>query len=678
VRDRVEKAQRRWEEGCRDSSLLLADGLPAEEGRRLLAENTDGVSADLADFVSRSLAHHEAAAARTVRRTQAVIVALAGLALLATAGGLFAWRKEHAVRLALRDVAARSADYRTLLRQASDNDLATGIEIWTAYEAEAIKGRMLEGKGRMLTGIAGEPKFKESLAYWIRALRLSPDNRPAAAWLFTALADTLARQPLVPPPDIGYLTFCEHSETSGNGMRSLAVPVSDRRQLVAWDARTGEPLASPQVHERDVEAVAISPSGRFIATVERGSREVSVFDADRGLARHAVLLHDRIVHTILFGPDDQTLLSLGSDLAADEVLLAPGIVLLSPPGDREVAQRFSCWNLEDRGEATIRWTTEESEPETLVLVEERGVSALFSDDGEIVFVRTVAGEWHGRDLATGETRDHVLPSKPDVPLSRGPNGAVPVLDAGGTHPLNLLAVTGGTDVVEIVMHRESAVATIRATRHGCNFGACGSMRVPDRCIRLDVAPPPPTFSAEEWEAAEAPMAPAFRRIDERTVQLLDPATQAARGLPLRHPEPVPDDHLVASRDGRFVLSNGFDGRLCLWDAITGRLLCPPFVRGFVEEARFSKDGMRVLVRRYEPDDGGARDLVWQLEGLGAMLGLPAVTPVALDWAERVVGVRFSPSGELETVPAAEQRAVLDLPVPEELAGLGLAPLRTSK
>lgn len=86
LRARVEQLQQRWEQQEGDESLLLAEGLPLDEGRQLLDEADYLLSQSTEKFIRTSIDHHQQRAVQSRRRKQVVLVGFITLLAIITVG----------------------------------------------------------------------------------------------------------------------------------------------------------------------------------------------------------------------------------------------------------------------------------------------------------------------------------------------------------------------------------------------------------------------------------------------------------------------------------------------------------------------------------------------------------------------------------------------------------------
>lgn len=79
IRGRVEQLQQRWRQQNRDNSLLLAEGVPLDEGRQLLKQASNLLSESTKDYINTSIAHLQHRARRTRRARTAILASIAAL-----------------------------------------------------------------------------------------------------------------------------------------------------------------------------------------------------------------------------------------------------------------------------------------------------------------------------------------------------------------------------------------------------------------------------------------------------------------------------------------------------------------------------------------------------------------------------------------------------------------------
>lgn len=128
LRARVEQQQQRWEQQDRDNSLLLAEGLPLDEGRELFEQASYLLTDSTKEYIQASTVHQQRIEKRT-RRTKSA--AGLTLALLVTLFGLVYRRSQGRAAVA----ALLTADAQSVLDAA---EIATAYRFWTEDELQRI------------------------------------------------------------------------------------------------------------------------------------------------------------------------------------------------------------------------------------------------------------------------------------------------------------------------------------------------------------------------------------------------------------------------------------------------------------------------------------------------------------------------------------------------------------
>jgi WD40 repeat protein len=82
---------------------------------------------------------------------------------------------------------------------------------------------------------------------------------------------------------------------------------SDEKTAQLWDARTGQPLGPPLLHQDLVMAVAFSPDGKTVLT--GSGKAARLWEEGTGRPQGPPLLHRATVWAAVFSPDGQTVLT---------------------------------------------------------------------------------------------------------------------------------------------------------------------------------------------------------------------------------------------------------------------------------------------------------------------------------------------------------------------------------
>jgi WD40 repeat protein/tetratricopeptide (TPR) repeat protein len=355
---------------------------------------------------------------------------------------------------------------------------------------------------------------------------------------------------------------------SPDGRRALTYARDGAAVVV--DTATGRPalpplqLPSSAAVQGRVSAGEFSPDGTRIVTVSPDARAAQLWDAATGRAAGPPLRHPSYVHDADFSPDGRYVVTASVDQTARLWDAATG-----PP---------------------LR------HPDIVYL-------AAFSPDGDRILTHGNDGRVRVWDVFPGRSPARVLPSQGQtVGAAFSPNGR--------------RVVTASADGTARVWEAATGRPVTSALRHDGPVTAAAFS--PDGRRVLTVTP----TAARSWDA----------RTGEPLGTALDLGSGVRRG--------------VFSPDGRWLLVLR-DSEARVWDVARGEPVSAPVRRspGGGEDAAFSPDGRRVITfrnqlvtRRGEPTWEGEAD-VW--EAATGRLVCPALRP-----GPDILGVAFSPDGRL--------------------------------
>jgi WD40 repeat protein/serine/threonine protein kinase len=451
----------------------------------------------------------------------------------------------------------------------------------------------------------------------------------------------------------------------------VAVRGEDRVVRVQ-DVLTGCPLGPDLGHDGPVDLAAFRADGTFLATA-CADGTVRVWDVQLGKVSTPSLSLGGPVDRLALHPDGRVLITRRGptsiqlwDITTGERLFLRGL----PDGPLCYAMTSddARWVLTVGADQTGRvWDTTKGRPVGSPLALGQGVVAsAFSADGRRVALAGTNFTVRAWDVATGEPLGG--PLRLPRPVSRmafnsagdqlitvsGGNTAqvwevktgrllaAALRHEGAIHevrfgPRSRLVVTAGSDNAARLWDAATGEAVTPPLRHNgsvvfADFSRDGQRVVTagaDGTVRLwELAAAPDETGAEKRPAASAATtSPDGRRSLKyggggSTVEILDVATGAPLGPPLRHGSRV--TRAAFSSDGRLIVTASDDNTARVWDAARGvPLLAPLEHKGTVLDAAFSPDD-RYLITAAE--DHSAR--VWDV-ATGEPLTPPLKHPVAV-------------------------------------------------
>lgn len=263
----------------REDIALCVDGDPARRfaGANELAERLRALPARRAE-AQRQLDAMAAERSRRRRIRTLFATSLVALLLLAAAVPLILWalREKERAQQQSHVADAERDKARAQVREASRSDFATA------------QARLADGK------------WQEAIAYFGRAIRYDPENRNAQDAFWLALRHGKRDAGLLPRHALRHKGEVTSATFSPDGTRILTT--SEDRTARLWDARTGQPLGAPMVHEHSVVSGAFSPDGaRVITGAYNGSARI--WDATTGTPAGEPLVHFNVVKFVTFSPD---------------------------------------------------------------------------------------------------------------------------------------------------------------------------------------------------------------------------------------------------------------------------------------------------------------------------------------------------------------------------------------
>jgi WD40 repeat protein/serine/threonine protein kinase len=519
------------------------------------------------------------------------------------------------------------------------------------------------------------------LLWFTEALRLDQDNLQQEEKHRTRIAMALQKCPrllqfLVPD---GRILGAQLS-TVGSWM----IVTGRDRTVQVWNVMTGEPAGPELQFNATVRRVAVSPDGRFLATimedktvriVDRVARDPSFFLLPRGAP----------IRKLGFASDSHALLIQREDFTVQLCDLTKNV----PENAQRLPQgrlRYSTFSDDGRWVFVLDtsrvgrvWEAATGKPRAGSLKLEQDVThaavspngghiAVIDIDnqvriGELATGRWVCGPWKppclvtsvsfspqgdriittGDDnaarvwqVATGDLR--IAPLRHDSLITQvqfSPDGRL-VVSAGTDNQARVWEVASGEALTPPLKHNGNVAYAVFGADSGqiLTIGADDTARVWElpKAAETDhgkVMVQKPVLAAKTTSSGGRRLA---KVENDNAVQVTDAATGVPVGPRLRHPSKIESAEL--SPDGRSVLTTSDDNTAQLWDAVTGKRLIPPCQhKGTVLWATFSPDGRRLITAS---EDRTAR--VWD-----ATTGEPLTPP--LQCPQTVVRANFSPDGK---------------------------------
>ncbi len=694
----------------------LLSEIDLTDGRRLLREHRADTEPHLVDYIERSEADDKRLHSRSVRVLTAVTVIVTALAILASAAGLIAVRKEHEAQLQTqRTLEAQSR----LLTQTASGYLKDG----DVSGAQGIIFAVLANRAaRDATSSAAINVFQEARAAdkrlavllghdaAVRSAVFSPDGLR----ILTASSDKTARlwnsrtgAPLIVLA--GHGGAVADAEFSADGRR--IVTASDDKTARIWDAGTGQLLVTLSGHGDIVGTAAFSPDGRRVVSASK-DRTARIWDAGTGAQLAVLSGPDAKFHSAVFSPDGQRIVTAplsASDRAVRIWDAGSGRQIVTLAG-HEGAVWSAVFSPDGRriltasGDHTARVWDATSGAQLRVLSGHADAvySAAYSNDGERIVTTSqdhTVRMWEassGAALHVYRGHNAVIPSAAEF----SPDGqriiaaytdrtaqiwdasAGPQLMVLSGHSAGVNSAEFSTDGTRIITASSDTTARIWDAQTGRPLTVVPGDNV--EMLFADFSPDGrrvvtayKTGTARVWDATSgarlallsghtgaingAAFSPDGRRIvtasDDKTARTWDAASGQQLAVLSGHSGIVTT--AVFSADGQRIVTASLDTTARIWGGENGQAgVVLSGHSGGVDDAAFSPDGRRVVTAS---DDKTAR--VWDADA-----GQPLL--VLLGHADVLSAAQFSPDGRRIVTASADRTArIWDAQTGQQLAVL---------
>ncbi len=463
-------------------------------------------------------------------------------------------------------VQQREGEQRKLLHDASMADCSAGMQ-------------RIEGAGR----------WHEGVAHIARALEWEPNNKVAAAWLYSTLAHHAPEQQNWPRRILKHSARVVGAHFSPDGARIVTIYADragmgeeeqlymfgkvenedapkDEESARIWDVASGQPIGGPLKHGGQVVSASFSPDGTRLVTASEDDT-AQLWDTASGAAIGSPMKHGGAVHDARFSPDGTRVVTASEDGTACIWNAASGQPLGEPSrhGSPVYMAAFS-----PDGSAIL--TTNEGKVATLWNAATRKIlrtfkhdveigRAAFSPDGTRVVVagETLAFVW---ETASGKRVGQPLRHSAQIyGVEFSPDGAW-VSTASLDETACIWDAATGLPVGDPIRHNRPVISA-RFSPDGSRFVTASE-----------------DGTAKVWAV-------------EREKALLDRMTIKSIGTPLYHLKEVRAAEF--SPDGTQLVTASEDFTARIWDAPSDRPMGEPLRQnGEVYAAHFNRDGSRVL------------------------------------------------------------------------------------
>jgi WD40 repeat protein len=657
IRHRIEERYQLWRkhsaelQGARAASWgarfgreqgLLSD-IDLTDGRRLLKEHRIETEPHLVAYIERSVADNQRLRSRTLRLVSAIAVLVTILAIVASAAGWIASRKQH--------------------------------------EAEEQTKQTLQAQARLLTQAAAQ-RLKDSDIASAQDIIVEVLTSPLFAQAHTPAALSVFQDVRAADPELAVLVGHGDSVTSAafSPDGTHIVSASRDRSIRIWDARTGVQLAVLLGHSDRVIAAVYSRDGTRIVSGSR-DKTARVWNAHTGAQELVLRGHDGTITGADFSPDGSRIVTSSVDKTARiwdahtgaqlSVLKGHGGVLTSAAFSPDGTRVLTASN-----DKTARIWDARTGTSLLVLAgHEKDVTcAVYSSSGSSVATSSNDGTvriWDARSGAKISTLDlkgafnsvafspdgtRVVTSSADrtAKIWDAHSGAQIAVLSGHGNVVNTAAYSpDGTRIVTSSLDNTARIwevnddASLKTLSGDTDFVET-AVYSPDGSRILAASA---DDSARVWNALTgellmtlsggtepiqaAAYSPDGSRIvtasKDKTARIWDARTGTQLNVLNGHSESV--NFAAFSPDGTRIVTSSFDKTARIWDARTGvQLTVLAGHGGTVNTAAYSPDGTRIVTSSF---DKTAR--IWDARS-GAQLA------VLGGHADSVESAAFSPDG----------------------------------
>jgi WD40 repeat protein len=416
---------------------------------------------------------------------------------------------------------------------------------------------------------------------------------------------------------------------SPDGRTAVTGSADETAQL--WDVATGRPLGGPLRHQGAITALAFSPDGKLVLT---GSDDHTAQLWDTATSqRHAPALgHQGRVGTVAFSPDGKLVLTGSDDHTAQLWETATGR-RHGPPLQHDGRVELATFTPDGavvlttgRGRTVRRWETATGKPHGPALWPQGDAqAAALSPDGHFVVTGSSLGTAQLWEVRTGKPYGEALRHQGVIVTVAFSPDSRAVLTGSGDFTAKLWDVATGK-LLHTFPHPMSVMAVAFAPDGRFLLTRTGE---DTRLWERSQAPLPPTLVHQHWVGAVA-FSPEGHRVVTGTA---NPSWETAVARLGEMIAGSPADRLTPWLSSAAA---GVGGEARVWEAGTGRPLCPPLPHRLpIFAVAFAGDGTRFATGSGHPLWGHGEAQLWDAS---------TATPVGLPLRHRraVVTVAFSP------------------------------------